>query len=270
MQAECERKVLMRHTSFHFKALVLLLAVSSAASCIPIASSLSPSLTPSQPTAPTSADTRLSPVTSTLSSYAFPMGINPSARYLFYIHGKIIEDQGVPAFSPDFGEYNYEGILEAFQRHGFVVVSEQRPKNTDVKLYTQRLVNQVENLIDAGVPPSSVTVVGASKGAVIAALASNLIRHPDLNYVLLGSCHPDMIRDWIASGATLSGNVLSIYDFADDEFSGSCKDLFTLSEGRGLGRHAEIVLQVGMGHGVLYQPHDEWILPAVQWANPAP
>jgi hypothetical protein len=79
-----------------------------------------------------------------------------------------------------------------------------------------------------------------------------------------------MIRDWVAAGTTLSGNVLSIRDFADEEFSGSCQDLFSLSEGRGLGQHEEIVLQVGTGHGVLYQPLDEWILPTVRWASPAP
>lgn len=27
------------------------------------------------------------------------------------------------------------------------------------------------------------------------------------------------------------------------------------------------ILNIGTGHGVLYQPLDEWILPVVQWAN---
>jgi len=48
---------------------------------------------------------------------------------------------------------------------------------------------------------------------------------------------------------------------------GSCAKLFALSEGKGLGRHSEIVLHVGTGHGILYKPLDEWILPTVQWAK---
>ncbi len=39
-----------------------------------------------------------------------------------------------------------------------------------------------------------------------------------------------------------------------------------MSEGNGLGRHDEIVLQVGTGHGILFKPLDEWVLPTVEWA----
>ena len=260
----------MRHTTLHIKALLLPFAIVATGSCTPRAISPTPTLAPFTQHPPLSSGALLATPTSTFAIYAFPTEINPSARYLIYLHGKIIEDQGIPAISPDFGEYKYADILGALQTHGFLVISEQRPKDTDPELYARRLVSQIEDLINAGVPPSSITVVGASKGAAIAALASNLIHNSDLNFVLLGSCHPDLIRDWVAAGTTLGGNVLSIYDFADEEFSGSCQDLFSRSDGRGLGRHEEIVLQVGTGHGVLYQPLDEWILPAVRWARAAP
>jgi hypothetical protein len=75
-----------------------------------------------------------------------------------------------------------------------------------------------------------------------------------------------MVDEWSQQGASLSGNVLAIYDSAD-EYAGSCAELFTLSEGKGLGRHAEVILQVGTGHGILYEPLAEWVLPTVQWAN---
>jgi hypothetical protein len=110
-------------------------------------------------------------------------------------------------------------------------------------------------------------VVGASKGASIATGASYLSGNPEVNYVLLGTCHPTLLEDWKAQGVTLFGNVLAIYDVADDEYSGSCKDLFSRSEGKGLGRHSEIVLEVGTGHGILYQPLSEWVVPTVRWAN---
>ena len=260
----------MLDTTLCIKVLVLPLAIFAAGSCTPMAVSPTPTSPPSKQSPPTPSEAPLTTPASTLAISTFPADVDPSAKYLFYLHGRIIEDQGIPAISPEYGEYKYADILSALQSHGFVVISERRPKDTDVELYAGGLIDQVESLVDSGVPPSSITVVGASKGASIAVIVSNLVHNSDLNYVLLGSCNPDMVRDWVAAGRTLNGNVMSIYDFADDEFSGSCQDLFTLSEGRGLGRHEEIVLQVGAGHGVLYQPLDEWILPTVQWANPAP
>src|SRR5512139_636338 len=55
-----------------------------------------------------------------LSGFAFPSMVDVTHRYLFYLHGKIIEDQGLPAVSPEFGEYRFEEILQALQNYGFV------------------------------------------------------------------------------------------------------------------------------------------------------
>jgi len=202
-----------------------------------------------------------------LAEFSFPTEIDPSSRYMFYIHGRIIEDQGIPAVSPEFGEYRYEEILNTLQSYGFEVISEQRPKNANGWEYAQITAKQVSELIEAGVPSSSITVVGASKGAAIAAVASDLVGNPEVNYVLLGTCHPTLVDEWKQGGLILSGNVLAIYDFEDDEYSGSCEELFGLAEGKGLNRHKELVLKVGTGHGILYQPLPEWVLPTVQWAN---
>jgi hypothetical protein len=93
------------------------------------------------------------------------------------------------------------------------------------------------------------------------------VGNPEVNYVLLGTCHPTLVEEWKQGGMILSGNVLAIYDFEDDEYSGSCEELFSLAEGKGLNHFDELVLQVGTGHGVLYQPLSEWVLPTVKWAN---
>lgn len=199
--------------------------------------------------------------------YGFPAQIDPTQRYLFYMHGKIIEDQGLPATSPEFGQYEYEEILDALESYGFVVISEQRPKEADGWEYARRGAGQVGELLKAGVPPGSITVVGASKGASIAAGVSYLVDNPDVNFVLLGSCHPSLIQQWKQQGVTLSGNVLAIRDVADDEYSGSCGELFDLSQGKGISHRDELVLQVGTGHGILYRPLTEWVLPTVHWAN---
>ena len=215
-----------------------------------------------------STETPLQSISAALADkYGFPAQIDPTKRYMFYLHGRILEDQGIPAISPEFGEYQYQEILSILESYGFVIISEQRPKNAIGWEYAQRTARQVSDLLDAGVYPGSITVVGASKGASIAAGASHLLGNPEVNYVLLGTCHPTLVDEWKQEGLTLSGNVLSIYDFADDEYSGSCEELFHLAEGKGLSRHNEIVLRVGTGHGILYQALPEWILPTVGWAN---
>lgn len=203
---------------------------------------------------------------SPLAAYAFPATIDPGSRYLFYLHGRIIEEQGLTAVDPIYGAYQYEAILDRLASAGLIVISEQREKDADPSAYAQRIKAQVESLQRAGVSSQNITILGASKGAYITALASSALEDPALNVVLLGSCDPGMIDEWRTSGRRLYGNVLAIYDIQDDEYSGSCEELFELSAGKGLGQHEELLLHVGTGHGILYQPLDEWILPALEWA----
>jgi len=184
---------------------------------------------------------------------------------MFYLHGKIIEDQGIPAVSPDYGEYEYEAILEKLASFGFRVISEQRQKNTEGMKYAERVARQVTELLKAGVPAKNITVVGASKGAWITIEISNLLGNEELNFVVMGTCDPEIIQSFKRQKTFLYGNVLAIRDSVDD-LSGSCQELFNFSEGK-IARHEEIVLHVGTGHGILYKPLDEWILPTVQWAD---
>ncbi len=200
-----------------------------------------------------------------LTMYAFPASIDPTKRYIFYLHGRIIEDQGIPAVSPEYGSYEYETILDKLASHGFTVISEQRSKNMDGIKYAERVAEQVTKLLNSGVPAKHITVVGASKGAAITIAISSFLANSELNFVLMGTCDSEAIQFSKHQNLYLYGNVLTIRDFVDS-FSGSCEELFAFSEGK-LARHEEIVLQVGTGHGILYKPLDEWILPAVQWAT---
>jgi hypothetical protein len=229
------------------------------------ATDLPPEIPPT-PSGVASAEAAPSTIALGLADFAFPSEINPSDRYMFYLHGKIVEDQGLPAISPEYGEYRYEEILGVLQSYGFVVISEQRPKNADSTQHAARVVSQINALLSSGVPSGSITVVGASKGAAIAMLVSNLIVDPNVNYVLLGACNPPTVDELGREGVSLSGNVLAIYD-STDEYAGSCDDLFSLSEGRGLAQHSELVLNVGTGHGILYEPLPEWVVPTVEWAK---
>jgi hypothetical protein len=60
--------------------------------------------------------------------------------------------------------------------------------------------------------------------------------------------------------------VLSIFDYKD-QYAGSCKELFSFSVGKGINQYDEVVLQIGTGHAILYQPLDAWILPVIEWAD---
>jgi hypothetical protein len=254
---------------------IIILFAASIAGCKSVQTAtaipFTPGITETDPILPTSSSNptvtplHLSP-TLDLSVYAFPDSIDPAEQYLFYLHGKIIEDQGIPAISPDYGEFEYGEILEKLSGYGFVVISEQRPKNTDGVEYASRLTEQITTLLNAGVQAKNITVLGASKGAGIAIFVSQLLENKDINYVIMAICHADTLAELRQKQIPLHGNVLSIYDDSD-ELAGSCQELFAFSEGKGLSRYDEIVLNIGTGHGILYQPLDEWIIPAVRWAG---
>ena len=203
-----------------------------------------------------------------ISKFAFPKSVDTTRHYLFYIHGRIIEEQGIPAVGPVFGEYEYQSILERLSSYGFVVISEQRVKNTDSREYANRIQEQVTTLLNAGVPATNITVVGASKGAYITIYVSRFLENQEIKFVIMGICNSEILTYLKQNHIFLYGKVLSIYDSADYQYGGSCEELFTLSEGNeGLSKYDEIVLNIGTGHGILYKPLDEWITPVIQWAR---
>ncbi|HEX7503507.1 MAG TPA: alpha/beta hydrolase [Acidobacteriota bacterium] len=189
-------------------------------------------------------------------------------KYLFYLHGKIIEDQGIPRpKSPKFGYYEYEKILSAFRRRGFTVRSEIRPENTEVRAYADKVAGEIKKLLLSKVPPGHITVVGASKGGVIAVSISALLQNRDINFVFLAGCYDATLRNFQDMNMQVAGNILSIYDAADDTGCGSCRNFFAMAQGKNLGRTREIVLHLGLGHGFLYRPLPEWVEPTVAWAG---
>lgn len=181
--------------------------------------------------------------------------------HVFYLHGQIIEDQGRRPTHPKFGIYEYDEILRQLGGEGRVVVSEARPKGTDPVAYADKVAKQIEDLLAKGVPGHRITVIGASKGSVITMLVSTKVRSPEVGYVIMGNCN-----DWVLENfhIDLHGRVLSIYD-ADDSVGGTCGPTFRQS--KQLGKHREIRLETGLGHGFLYRPMKEWIEPALAWSR---
>jgi hypothetical protein len=121
-------------------------------------------------------------------------------------------------------------------------------------------VRQIQRLLDAGVEPGRVTVIGASKGAVIAMLISTRLSAP-IRYVLLANCNDFIFKMFPLS---LHGHVLSIYE-ASDTLGQSCGPLFERSAA--LGKRHELRLETGLRHGFIFRPLDAWVRPAVAWAR---
>jgi predicted esterase len=191
-----------------------------------------------------------------------PEEIDAEARYLFYLHGAIIERAGVRPTHPQFGIYKYQEILDVFAGRGFVVISEARPAATDGKAYAATVAKQVRALIAGGVPPEHITVVGFSKGGGIAITASSILSEDRLNFVFMGACGP-----WLDARPEIvpHGRLLALRE-ASDNLVGSCEGLFARSAG--VGESEEITLELGGGHGAFYRPQPEWVDPVVEWASP--
>lgn len=180
-------------------------------------------------------------------------------HYLFYLHGLIIEEAGIRPKSEEHGYYEYQLILEELSREGFVVISEARPKGTEIKSYADNVAGQIKELLANGVLPGNISVVGASKGGIIGAYISTILREKGINYVFLAGLFEKCLTD---KNLKLYGNVLSIHD-RSDKLSLTPSLYFERSEG--LGQFEEIVLALDVGHGLIYKPYREWIDPILVW-----
>jgi hypothetical protein len=184
-------------------------------------------------------------------------------RHVVYVHGKAVEDGGRRP-TTKFGVYEYDAILAALGKPGFVVTSEQRPRDADPHLYARHVADEVRELLKQGVPASHITVIGASKGAVITMIASTMLQQPDVRYVLLGACNDAIIKSF---DIRLSGHVLSVFE-ASDEYGQSCAPFF--ARAGALRSHDERALKLGISHSFLYTPRDEWLAPALAWIREEP
>jgi hypothetical protein len=185
---------------------------------------------------------------------------DPLAYYVFYLHGRIVQEQGAHAVSPRYGPYEYGAIVHALAADGNVVISEVRTKGTDPDAYARATATQVRSLLAAGVPAAHVTVIGASMGGYIALHVSSAVEDPHVGYVVLGTCDEQTIPLF---RGRLHGEILSIYEASVTE--GSCAALIDGTPG--VTRHAEIRLETGLAHGFLFRPLPSWVDPALRWAR---
>lgn len=190
----------------------------------------------------------------------FPATINPSESYVFYSHGLIVEGNDPRPKHPKYGTYEFVEIKKAlFDRGDFNLIAHHRPANTDIYSYVELLASWVYQLLDAGVKPSKITLVGFSRGSHITAFASNKLRETGINTVLLASCMKGDIPS--ENQLNLGGHLLSIYEKSD--VMGTCTALE--SHNSKLVSFKEVSISTGLTHGAFFQPLPEWIGPLKEW-----
>lgn len=190
-----------------------------------------------------------------------PAQPRPGARYVIYLHGRIIEEKGPRPTDERFGTYEYQQILDTLAASGADVIAEQRPQGTDFRAFGSHVADQVRRLLASGVAAERIAVVGFSKGGAIAIIASALLKDPRVTFVFLGSC-----GDWVKGrdDVDVRGRILSIYE-ASDELGTSCEPLFTQASEPG--EPWELRIATGAAHGAFFRPRAEWLDPVYQWVG---
>jgi hypothetical protein len=189
----------------------------------------------------------------------FPAAIHADERYVIYSHGLIAEGDDPRPISPKFGQYDLPGIKQAlFKEGGFNLIAYQRPKNADFGDYVETLRVWVKRLLNAGVRPSHISLVGFSRGAQATAYASSDLSVYGINTALLGICTDgDLKRD---PPLILGGYLLSIYESSDE--AGTCAALAARSH---LASFEEVAISTGKKHGAFFQPVPDWVQPLKSW-----
>jgi len=189
----------------------------------------------------------------------FPSQINPGEKYVFYSHGFIVEGTNPTPVHPDYGIYEFPAIKQAlFEIGGFNLIAHHRPKNTDIDEYVNLLESWVISLIEAGVEPGNITLIGFSRGSHLTAIAASRLRARNIDTVLMANCiEGDIV---VNPPISLGGRLLSIYETTDT--AGPCEKLAARSQ---LSSFDEISLTTGKKHGAFYTPLDYWIDPIREW-----
>lgn len=191
-----------------------------------------------------------------------PEAPDPAKIHLIYLHGRIVENAGPRPTDLRYGLYDYPAVLEALASRGAVVVSAQRAPKTDMDQYAGIVVSQVEKLIEHGVPPGNIVVVGFSKGGGIAKRVSSFLRRPQVRFVLLATCPAGPLAPQIR----LTGRIFSVFE-ASDDLGGTCRPLAEQPERPT--SFEEVRISTGKMHGAFYRPLPAWVDPVLDWVHGA-
>lgn len=195
----------------------------------------------------------------------FPSHIDSDGEYVIYSHGRIVEGENPKPTHERWGVYDFPAIkAKLAEDSSFDLIAHHRPANTDVASYVEHLKSWVNQLIEAGVRPETITLVGFSRGGQITALASSQLKPLPINTVLLATCWKTGVQEQLP--ITFSGRFLSIYETTDAALS--CGDLAARSGE--LASFEEIEITTGKEHGAFYTPLPDWIEPLLRWIQQGP
>ena len=180
-------------------------------------------------------------------------------RHVIYLHGRIVQEQQSPRpRHAEWGHYEFDAIVSALRERGFMVSAEIRPKGTSVDAAADAVVTLVRQMLDSGIDPDRISVLGASMGAAIALRASARLQEPRLRFVVLGPCLAANIPAVAsAENAGPVGWILGVREESDIP-SSECR-------GEAPAPFREIVINTGLDHGFLYRPLAEWLEPVTDW-----
>jgi hypothetical protein len=190
----------------------------------------------------------------------FPDSIESDGRYVIYSHGLIVEGDDPRPVHAEFGTYDFPAVKQAiFEGGNFNLIAHHRPANTDIATYVATLESWVTQLLDAGVKPSRVTLVGFSRGAMLTALASSKFVEQGINTALMGTCSNGFVIG--QPDLKLGGHLLSIYETSD--VVDSCGGLAEASAE--LYSFQEEAISTGLKHGAFFRPLPDWVRPLREW-----
>ncbi len=196
--------------------------------------------------------------------WRFPNKVSSSERYLFYVHGKLVETDGVSPISPRFGHYQFHRIVTRLAKGRANVIARVRRSGTDPNAEAFRLTNEIRYLLKKGVPATHISVAGFSKGGYITLLTANRLQNADIRFVVMAGCTEAIVAgtDNIADG--LQGTMMSMIDVEDD-LGFSCRELFERNPQ--LTASLDVKFDTGKGHGLFYRADPTWIDPLLHWAE---
>ena len=190
-----------------------------------------------------------------------PAEIEPKGHYVFYSHGYIVEGDNPKPVDTRFGWglYDFPKIKETLSDESYTLIATHRSKNTDPYKYATGLSQQVRSLVEQGVKPENITLMGFSRGAFITGLTSDKVSDLAVNTIILAGCGRLLSKNH--TDIKVYGHVLSIFEKSDR--ASSCEKLKQKSQ---LTKSfTEIEIDTGLEHGAFYRPIPEWVTPVKDW-----
>ncbi len=187
-----------------------------------------------------------------------PADILPNKKYIIYLVGDL--------HRMDYE--NYKAIVDKLIENNFVVIANPVHNSAYNASYIDAIAGEVRSLLNGGVNPANITVMGFSFGGIAALKVSSLLQNPDVNYIIVGGCpKPDTaIAFTKANQICPVGRILNIYD-KEDEYFGRFTPVFKDIKSSVPRIVQEKRVKTGKGHKFGLEPLDDWMNPAIQFAK---